>query len=184
MAFEPIPVELFFESFSGEDELGVVIRAHLHVESLVHQYIAAKVFDVKPLKKLRLDFDIWVDIACALGLPSEVAPGVKSLGGLRNKFAHRPGQVLTRESVGALYETLSPRSKAAAQHSYKNLVDRAEDKRPSFREVDPKTKFCLIAISVYANLLIELEQNGNAQPEAMAVFGGAQQGNVEGGAAP
>ena len=61
-------IDDFMEVLNGEDELGAVIRAHIHIEALLLELLRLLVKDEGALRKLNLEFSQSVDLAIALGL--------------------------------------------------------------------------------------------------------------------
>src|SRR5438477_11303402 len=81
-------IEDFIKVLDGEDELGAVIRAHIHIEALLLELLRLLVKDEGALRKLNHEFSQSVDLAIALGLGPEHAKGLRAFGKLRNEFAH------------------------------------------------------------------------------------------------
>jgi len=82
------------ESLSGalrnEDDLGKVVRAHIHIEHELQEFIffAAPVPD--QLKSFdSMEFTEKVQLALLLGLTPDLKAALNATGRLRNKFAHR-----------------------------------------------------------------------------------------------
>ena len=48
--------ESFISAILAEDELGVVIRSHIYVESALDSFIEEFIFDFSHIKKMQLDF--------------------------------------------------------------------------------------------------------------------------------
>ena len=51
-----LDLESFNEDLSGKDDLGMVVRAHLHVESMLDNLIDCLVPAPQHINKLRLDY--------------------------------------------------------------------------------------------------------------------------------
>ena len=63
----------FVGALFGEDELGVVVRAHIHIEAKLLELLELMVADPKHLERMDLDFGQRVNLAVALGLKPEHA---------------------------------------------------------------------------------------------------------------
>lgn len=94
----------FLEVVRGEDELGVVIRSHIYVESALVYLLKQLVVDGAYLEKLNLDYAQRVNLAVTLGLKATHAPPLLALGAIRNAFAHRLDTRLTKDRVDSLYK--------------------------------------------------------------------------------
>ena len=68
----------FFKALSGEDELGVVIRAHIYLEARLLELLGLLVKDEDHLRKLNLEYSQCVDLAVALGFGQEHAKGLRA----------------------------------------------------------------------------------------------------------
>jgi hypothetical protein len=102
--------------FAREDELGVVIRAHIHIEHELHDIIHFAAPSPSHLKSMdRLEFSEKVSLALVLGLNVALKPALSAAGGLRNKFAHSLDMKLKEDDVKNLISTLTPSAKQKFQ---------------------------------------------------------------------
>ena len=167
--------EAFFESLSVEDDLGMVVRAHIHVEAMLLEMIDLLVPNPEPLKKMELEFHQRVTLAVALGkLDEKEAPALRALGKLRNDFAHRLDTQLSKDRVNNLYNALSADQKGLIQHVYR----REGSGGPSFKEMSPRDRFIAMAISLRAMLLARIidirksrDQGGSSTSDQPAADG-------------
>lgn len=97
----------FMDSLQHDDDLGVILRAHLHLEMLLtalllrHTYNATAAIDA-------LGYYKKVEVASTMGLiPSQLAKQLKQVGALRNAFAHTLDRVFTSDDADALVRTLA-----------------------------------------------------------------------------
>jgi hypothetical protein len=144
----------FLDALTGEDELGVVVRGHIHIEAGLNDFISAMIpFPDRLPSGMR--YQQKVDLACALGLRAEHAPALKMLGEMRNSFAHKLNVGLSKESLAKLYRTLSPSDREAVEIAYRNTNRKvlSEEGMP-FEELDPRRQFILIAITLKGMLLV------------------------------
>lgn len=153
----------FIKSLQAEDELGLVIRAHIHIESWLIEFLS-KLSDAKALEKMNLDYFQRVHLAVALGLKEEYSKGLLALGTLRNTFAHKLGSSLTETRIRNLYEALDSDEKATVQAAYTNtekVLKQHEGKK--FQKLPPRDRFVLIAVALQSLLFLairEAEQRG------------------------
>jgi hypothetical protein len=106
-----------------EDELGVVVRAHIHIEHELHDIVYFAAPNPDHLKIMdTLEFSKKVSLALVLGLNADLKPALNAAGNLRNKFAHRLDMKLEEEDVKALISTLTPSAKQRFQVVLKNAL--------------------------------------------------------------
>lgn len=152
--------EAFKKALESEDELGLVVRAHIHVEVSLNQFLDGKVVHSSHLKKMQLDYAQKIHLAVALGLLPKYASPLLALGTLRNAFAHQPDIQLTKDRVKALYDNLSSEDKSLVQDSHQNArKKRPGSKIPTFSRLSPTAQFILLAISIRALLLVAIKQS-------------------------
>ncbi len=96
----------FFAVLDAEDELGAVIRAHIHIESCLNALLDGWMVSPTHLAKMQLEYAQKVDLAVALGLKEQYSAPLRALGTLRNAFAHRPGIALTKDRADSIYKAL------------------------------------------------------------------------------
>lgn len=101
-----------------EDDLGRVVRGHIHIEHELQQTIFFAAPNTDQLKSFeRQEFSEKVRLALVLGLKSDLASALNAAGNLRNKFAHRPDMKLSKEVANNLIAALPPRLNAAPKLS-------------------------------------------------------------------
>ncbi len=158
--------DAFIESLKGEDELGVVIRSHIHVEAKLIEFLSL-LADTKALDKMELEFFQRVNLAVALGLKEQHAKGLLALGKIRNDFAHKLGSSLTDSRVKNLYEALCPTDKAAVQDAYRLTESQLKQHHgKNFQSLPPRDRFVLIAVALQSLLIVAIHelQNRNSKP--------------------
>lgn len=146
----------FFRVLSGEDELGAVIRAHIHIEALLLQLLGVLAKDEKHLRKLNLEFSQYVDLAIVLGLGPEHAMGLRAFGNLRNEFAHKLDSHLSESRINSLYESLSATDKEVVQTAYGKTNAQLGVSSQKFKDLTPKERFVLIAVALHGMLQVAL----------------------------
>jgi hypothetical protein len=75
----------------GDDPLGMVLRAHMHIEQELIAFITAQ---RHPKNTIPSKYAHLVTLALKLGLPQEFKKQLHVLGQLRNRFAHRKNAVI------------------------------------------------------------------------------------------
>ncbi|PLX33590.1 MAG: hypothetical protein C0605_16085 [Hyphomicrobiales bacterium] len=79
----------FYKLLMGEDELGVVIRSHIFVESVLDELLDQLIPYSRHLSSMNLSYHQKITLAVAMGLHEELQESLKALGKLRNDFAHK-----------------------------------------------------------------------------------------------
>jgi hypothetical protein len=158
--------EEFFNSLTSEDALGVVIRAHIQLESILQAFIRLMAPCPQEVKFGAMDFDQTLQLALILGLDSRLKPSLSAIGRLRNKFAHRLDMVLTKEIADNLYEALPPFGKDSVQKMYKSVLNRTEGPA-DFKAAHPKGRVALCLVSVRAMLRVQLARGTHEFAESV-----------------
>jgi hypothetical protein len=114
-------LESLSAALRNEDDLGKVVRAQIHIEHELQDFIffAAPVPD--QLKSFdTMEFTDKVQLALLLGLTPDLNAALNATGRLRNKFAHRLDMKIGEDEVKNLIATLTP---SAKQHFQARLND-------------------------------------------------------------
>ena len=80
--------DMFYEALLNEDELGSVLKAHLHIEYHIDKILNRLTPYPDDLPALK--YSEKVCLICALGVKKEYKPILHTLGTIRNNFAHDP----------------------------------------------------------------------------------------------
>jgi hypothetical protein len=150
-------IDKFIGVLFGEDELGAVVRAHIHVEAKLLELLGLLVKDESYLRRLNLEFSQHVDLAIALGLNSEHAKGLRAFGNLRNDFAHKLNSELSKERVTSLYEALSSKDKESVHKAFKKTATENQIDI-TFNDLTPKKQFILITTALHASLEVVIAE--------------------------
>lgn len=113
-------VPTLVKHLSAEDPLGLVIRAHIYVESALIRLIETALIKRDALDVTRWRFPLKVRLAVALGRidPSD-RPAYDALNRLRNRFAHDLHTELCDQDERDLYNTLSDKQRQIADNQRK-----------------------------------------------------------------
>jgi hypothetical protein len=144
------PVDKFHDSLMGEDELGVVLRAHFYIEAEIEALIAALIPFPSELPRLR--YEQKLKLACALGFDGSAFPPLKALGDLRNSFGHQIGAHLTSAMVRTLFDSFTAEDQAIVLAGYNKSRTQLGDELPSFEDLGPKDSFVVIAVTLHKML--------------------------------
>lgn len=142
----------FFDALRGEDELGAVIRAHIHIEARLQQVLEALTPVPEQLPKLR--YEQRVKMAAALGLNENAVRPLKKLGEIRNQFGHRLDVTLTAGMVNDLFESLAEEDKAVIRAGYESTKHQLGLDWPEYDDTQPRHKFVTIAVALDKYLIV------------------------------
>jgi hypothetical protein len=97
----------FIADLQREDDLGLVVRGHLHIEHQLIELAAARLPFASRIDWNEISFRAKLEIAYACGLPEDRKKLISSLNSLRNKFAHRLDATIHKADVVGIYNALS-----------------------------------------------------------------------------
>ena len=142
-------IEVSFRSaLFKDDDLGSVIRVHLHIEHHVNEILELLVPFPQDLKAVKLDYDGKVNLLPVLGVKPENIKVLTALGTMRNKFAHNLNYKLDKSNVKNLYETLDSDSKEILFNSHEATRNKGFNNIDQYKKLEPKDQFILIAVVV------------------------------------
>jgi hypothetical protein len=143
----------------GEDELGTVIRGHIHVEAQILRLLEVLVPYPEHLKKVKLDYAQKVQLTVAMGLKPEQAASLNMLGSIRNRFAHKLERNLTKSDADNLYKSLEAEAKTLVQEAFELTNNQlSSDKSTKFKHLSPRDQFVLIVIALQQMLLRDIDE--------------------------
>lgn len=107
-----------FQLLEEDNDLGMVIRAHIHLEHELREFIQAAA--PQPLEKELAEYNYsrTLRLAMTLGLDPALEGGLIAVGRLRNKFAHRLEMKLTDNEAKLIYSALDSNTQAEAQQAW------------------------------------------------------------------
>jgi hypothetical protein len=130
----------------GEDELGIIIRAHIHIEEYVDKFLILKTEEYKYLEKVKLEFSEKVLVGLSLGLDEKFYSPLIVISKIRNKFAHKTDSSLTQSDVNNLYESFCAEDKADLQKIIRDNPDRPATLSSTFKELTIIEKLIVMVI--------------------------------------
>ena len=146
----------------SEDELGLVVRSHIHIESHLMELVDSFFQSPDYLERMNLGFDQKVSLAQACGLNPQFAAPLRVLNKIRNRFAHDLDSILDCTQVRNLYESFSPGNKEVIQGAFHRTE--AEDPEPTgkkFKQLDPRNQFVLIVVAFVGFLEVAIKDARN-----------------------
>lgn len=139
----------------NEDPLGMVIRAHIHIEKLLIDFLEVRM-PKTALAVLKLDFDRRVHLAIAFGLPTEFKAALHFVGSLRNRFAHQLDAALTKEDAKNFARALGPENREISRQSYLLTHRRlASAKQPAdMKALPPRDQVMLHLVTLWTGVAL------------------------------
>ncbi len=140
----------FIKALLAEDEVGCVIRSHLYIEVQIDRYLELAVVEPKYLASLDLSYAKKIELLCCVGFDAQFRGALKSIGKIRNKFAHNLNLSLTQKMVNDLYNTLPEFGRQAIKISADTLQKAlGKTGQPSkYQDLKPKFQFVLIVLNL------------------------------------
>lgn len=113
----------FISDLQREDDLGLVVRGHLHIEHQLVEVSSARLPFASRIDWSEISFRAKVEIAYACGLPEDRKSLILKLNKLRNEVAHRLSASIDRHEVVDIYNSLSDeiRLTIKGMHSHMGL---------------------------------------------------------------
>ena len=153
------------KALMGEDELGVVVRSHVIIESLILRLLELLIPCQEHLENLRLGYRQKVDLVLAMGLKPQYGAPLKQFGKIRNDFAHKLDTIITSRHVNDLYGAMNQEDRKVVLKGFEDTKRKITGSTlKEFKKLDPKDRFVLIVVSLRAVLLaaiIEIENKIN-----------------------
>lgn len=134
-----------------DDDLGVIVRAHIYIETELDEFIRARLDQPEALKSLKLDFDGRANLAVGLGLDKGLKALISSIGSLRNDFAHNLRGEIGRQEANNLRKAMKPPYIDACRVAYKKTLDKLQstDKPKSINDLPPKDQVILYLVNAW-----------------------------------
>jgi hypothetical protein len=148
-----------FVALDGEDDLGIVIRAHIHIEHELKEFILTVAPKPDQIHFPDYQYDGLLTLALTLGLSGELKPVLSAIGNLRNKFAHRLDMALTKHEANNLYRALSAEVKSDAHLGYANLKRMPKYANAglpkSMRDLSPRRLFGTCVVTLRSFIILQ-----------------------------
>ncbi|WP_448548878.1 hypothetical protein [Thalassotalea fusca] len=139
-----------------EDEVGRVIRTHLHIENLINQFLHLATPCPDYLSPLKLDYFGKVQLSLSLGLPEKFKQPLNFLGTIRNNFAHKLNLKIDKNIVNNFFDTFDEKQKKdiIESSSVNTLSWVAEGK--SWKAISPSDRFMIMSFALYYGLKMSI----------------------------
>lgn len=145
----------FTKAMLGEDALSVVIKGTIFLENQLIQFIEENAHNPAAAKEMRLDYAGRVSLALVLGFPEQYASPLRSVGNIRNKFAHRLEAAMTKTEADSLYGTFRSDDRHAVQMIYQRTKKQLKGKRPArFNSLTPIERFTILVTTLRGAIIV------------------------------
>ncbi len=111
----------FRDDLQREDDVGLVLRGHLHVEHQLIELASVLLPFAARCDWGRISYRAKVEFAHGCGLPEDLKDLLERLGSIRNGFAHTLNASLSKQSILDLYNSLSVRLREGLKVSYEAM---------------------------------------------------------------
>jgi hypothetical protein len=148
----------------GDDPLGMVLRAHMHIEEELIKFIAAR---DHPEKDIPRGYARCVELALNLGLREEFRKQLSALGRLRNRFAHRLDATIEKEDAETFDAAHEPGDNVI-EYAYQSALTKLDGvvAKPPISDLDPKERVILHIITLWAGVAVAVAQARDATGDA------------------
>lgn len=139
----------FFQSLTGEDVLGVVVRAAAQVDyQLVKLIEEASVNPAALGSQSDWTYEQRIKISIAMGLDPRLARPLKAFGGIRNKFAHQVGYSLSEADINNLYKSFHEHEKQVINEVYIRARDTFPDRPKNISSLPSFSRLQIYMVSL------------------------------------
>lgn len=135
----------FFSDLAHEDNIGLVLRGHLHVEHQLIRFISNQLLYPERIDWGKINYSGKVELALACGLDIDIHPGLAYLETLRNRFASSLNAAIDSNWVLNAYIGLPQSIKNDVELAYKGLGKRIDDETAT---LDTRNLLVLIFLCV------------------------------------
>lgn len=154
----------FYHELVHASSLVVVIRSAIRIEGEITELLRSRVLDASAFEKIDLTYFQRIQLAVAFGLQPRLLKPLKTLGEIRNKFAHNVRPEIGKSDADNFYDAFDPIDKQIIQNSYAAI--RKENikklRRPKkIQDLSSLDRFALYATTL-RSAVIAARQSGDA----------------------
>ena len=142
----------FYEALLGEDDLGLVVRAQIHIEHELRGFVLSQAPRPEMVKFDELDFDATCRLALILGLTPDLRAPLSGVGSLRNRFAHQLAKPLGQQEANNLYASFSARLKEFVQKVY---TTQTRDPKTKWKDGSARDRIILMLLLLRSFIIAE-----------------------------
>jgi hypothetical protein len=145
--------QAFYKALVGEDHLGFIVRAHIHIEHTLRHLIEISIPFPEHLDVDQLNYAMAIRITTSLGLNPRFKGPLRALGKLRNKFAHQLDAQISDEDAERFYDTFAAKEKQMIHEQYAEMRAQKEIDDTLWENRDAKDKITFYVVILRAALL-------------------------------
>jgi hypothetical protein len=142
----------FYADLMKEDELGRIIRAHLHIENQLSALILKAAVYPKAIADRRWPFDHLIRMAVAMGLHEDFLEPLLKFNKVRNEFAHDVERKLSIDDFNTIWSVSSAFIRDTTKDAYKRTSRKISN--PPFYSLPFSQKFTLILVSLRGGIKV------------------------------
>lgn len=139
-------------ALSDEDELGMIIRAHIHIENQLTKYVESRLSPSEALNVLDLTYDDRVNLALALKLPDDFKAALNFIGSLRNRFAHQLDAILAKQDANNFANALG--QKKIVLRAFEATKKKLEQEASSLKSEQPKERVTIYLLTLWSGIAV------------------------------
>ncbi|WP_157085564.1 hypothetical protein [Methylobacterium sp. Leaf99] len=146
----------FHDTLFKEDDLGLVIRGHIHVENELIEFIKIRLSPPNAVDALSLGYKEKCKLAKVLGMPRALQAPLSYAGNLRNKFAHNLGVTIGKQEADSFNIALKEHGIEYFQEAYHRIYP-TSTKRLNFwnaHDFEPKNRIVISLILLWSGLAV------------------------------
>lgn len=139
-----------------EDDLGLVIRGHIHVENELIEFIKIRLFPPNVVDALGLGYEEKCKIAKVLGMPKALQAPLSYAGNLRNRFPHNLGVTIGKQEADSFNIALKEHGREYFQEAYHRIYP-TSNRRSNFwntHDFKPKDRIVISLILLWSGLAL------------------------------
>jgi len=140
-------------ALDSEDDLGKVIRSHVIIENILIKIIESKLPEHTYYEKMDLTYEQKVNLAMCFNLDIAWYTPLKTLGTIRNGFAHKLRDQINKSDANNFYKSFTSRAKEVMKKEYE---EKSEELKalgyPAYSNLLPIQKFS-VCITILAAAL-------------------------------
>lgn len=144
------PQSQFIADLLREDDVGLVLRGHLHVEHQLIELISTLLPFAERCDWSKVSYRAKVQVAFGCGLPADLKELLERLGAIRNNFAHSLAASISKQEVLDLYNSLSSRIRDVLRSSYQSMGKGLLDSPSS---IEPRDLLILIFLNAQRGVM-------------------------------
>ena len=145
----------FHADLLRDDDVGMVVRAHHHIERELKLFI--EMAAPSPGRFRKLIYSKRVDVAIQHGLVLDLEGPLRAIGRMRNKLAHELGASVGEGDLKKLYAAFGEVAKKIAQISYARTYTKLghAERSDQIELLEPKERCAFYFVTIWAAIVAQ-----------------------------